>query len=41
MKNLCIVCGVDMGDQNPRQYCEKTFCPHEEVEVVQEFLTEE
>jgi hypothetical protein len=28
-KNLCIGCGVDMGRDNPRQYCRKTYCPHE------------
>lgn len=26
-RNKCIVCGIDMGDDNPRQYCGKTFCP--------------
>ncbi len=26
IKNLCIECGVDMGDCNPRQYCGKTKC---------------
>ena len=26
-QNKCIVCGIDMGDDNPRQYCEKTYCP--------------
>lgn len=25
--NCCIVCGIDMGEENPRQYCEKTYCP--------------
>jgi hypothetical protein len=25
--NLCHGCGVDMGDQNGRQYCRKTYCP--------------
>jgi hypothetical protein len=25
-KNLCMVCGRDMGDQNPRQLCGKTRC---------------
>lgn len=25
-KNLCVVCGIDMGDQNPRQLCGKTIC---------------
>lgn len=27
--NRCIVCGVDMGDCNPRQLCCKTYCPME------------
>lgn len=27
--NRCVVCGVDMGDCNPRQYCCKTYCPME------------
>jgi len=26
-RNTCIVCGIDMGEDNPRQYCEKTYCP--------------
>ena len=25
--NLCLGCGVDMGECNPRQYCCKTYCP--------------
>lgn len=25
--NLCMVCGCDMGDCNPRQLCRKTYCP--------------
>ena len=28
-QNRCIVCGIDMGEDNPRQYCEKTYCPEE------------
>jgi len=24
--NRCVVCRVDMGQQNPRQYCAKTHC---------------
>jgi len=27
MKNRCFICGLDMGMNNPRQYCRKTFCP--------------
>ena len=26
VQNLCILCGVDMGPQNPRQLCGKTKC---------------
>jgi hypothetical protein len=29
-KNLCINCGIDMGECNPRQYCGKWECPNEE-----------
>lgn len=25
--NRCIICRVDMGSSNPRQYCRKTYCP--------------
>ena len=25
-KNRCTLCGVDMGPQNPRQLCAKTYC---------------
>lgn len=28
-KNLCTVCKVDMGDQNGRQLCGKTYCMNE------------
>jgi hypothetical protein len=24
--NFCIVCGINMGDNNPRQLCGKTYC---------------
>lgn len=34
--NLCVVCKIDMGDCNPRQYCCKTYCPHEGVETSEE-----
>lgn len=27
--NLCIICNVDMGDNNPRQLCKKTYCENE------------
>jgi hypothetical protein len=25
-KNLCVECGIDMGEQNLRQLCGKTYC---------------
>jgi len=25
--NKCVACGVDIGEDNPRQYCMKTYCP--------------
>lgn len=25
-ENLCVICGVNMGPCNPRQYCGKIFC---------------
>ena len=25
--NFCTVCGINMGDGNPRQLCRKTYCP--------------
>lgn len=24
--NRCILCLIDIGDHNPRQYCGKTYC---------------
>ena len=30
MKNLCVICGVNMGECNPRQLCGKTRCYEEE-----------
>lgn len=24
----CLGCGIDMGKQNPRQYCRKIYCPY-------------
>lgn len=27
--NRCISCGRELGEMNPRQYCCKTYCPHE------------
>jgi hypothetical protein len=28
--NFCVVCYVNMGDDNPRQLCRKTYCPRED-----------
>ena len=28
IKNLCVECGIDMGPENPRQLCYKTYCPN-------------
>ena len=30
--NYCVSCGVDMGENNPRQYCRKTYCPNEKID---------
>lgn len=27
--NLCVGCGRDMGPNNQRQYCRKTYCEYE------------
>ena len=32
----CIGCGVDMGINNPRQYCAKTYCPDEQFRLFDE-----
>jgi hypothetical protein len=24
--NFCIICNCDLGSQNPRQLCKKTYC---------------
>lgn len=29
--NKCIVCGVPLGVYNMRQYCEKTYCPADDI----------
>ena len=29
--NRCVICGVDMGRSNPRQYCRKWYCPEESL----------
>lgn len=28
--NRCVICGIDMGDDNPRQLCGKTCCENED-----------
>ena len=28
--NFCISCGINLGEDNPRQYCNKIFCPYED-----------
>lgn len=28
-ENKCLVCGIDLGECNPRQLCCKTYCPME------------
>jgi len=27
----CISCGANMGKDNPRQYCYKSYCPDEQM----------
>ena len=29
IQNLCVCCGCDMGPENPRQFCRKTYCDDE------------
>ena len=31
-KNLCVICGSDMGPNNPRQLCGKTMCMFEDFD---------
>lgn len=38
-KNLCIICGVDIGSTNPRQYCYKTYCPMETLAESKDIYT--
>ena len=35
-KNYCIICGVDIGDCNPRQLCCKTYCPYDPTDMMPE-----
>ena len=30
--NRCVECNVDMGDENPRQLCGKTYCYEQDLE---------
>jgi hypothetical protein len=30
----CIGCNKDLGYNNPRQYCCKTFCPNEKIDFI-------
>ena len=30
MANFCMQCGINMGDDNPRQLCGKTYCMQED-----------
>ena len=32
--NLCICCYGYMGSSNPRQFCKKTYCPHDGVDDI-------
>lgn len=34
--NLCLCCGIDIGDNNPRQYCCKTYCPKHIISISME-----
>ena len=29
LANFCISCGDNLGEHNPRQYCNKIYCPYE------------
>ena len=30
LANFCISCGENLGENNPRQYCNKIYCPYED-----------
>jgi len=34
--NRCIICNIDMGPENPRQLCRKTYCPDEFIQSIDE-----
>ena len=38
--NLCVICGIDMGEDNPRQLCGKTNCDEESAffEILSSFI---
>jgi hypothetical protein len=38
--NRCIICKVDMGEHNPRQFCRKTYCPQEELDSIESKCTQ-
>jgi hypothetical protein len=31
-KNLCVNCNIDIGPNNPRQLCGKTYCIYDDIE---------
>jgi len=33
--NFCITCGENLGEYNPRQYCRKTYCPYENIDITE------
>jgi len=35
-QNKCTICGVDLGECNPRQLCCKTYCPNDPIEMLPE-----
>ena len=37
-KNYCVVCGIDIGDCNPRQLCCKTYCPNTPIDMTPEIV---
>lgn len=40
--NRCLICGLDLGPLNPRQYCMKSYCPMEyENEETYDYLKED
>lgn len=39
--NKCTYCQLDLGDDNPRQYCEKDHCPQERMDIYEAQLRDE